>query len=77
MTFQAISRAQKLHTARYMAGQHFHNGHGGHVYSFSGCFGARNLEKIARALLQEFVVMLKKASVKAYLTTALLIQIPN
>ena len=67
MTFQAISRAQNLHTARYMAGQHFHNGHGGQVYSFSRCFGAQNLEKIGRAPLQGFVIMFKKASIKDHL----------
>ena len=34
MTFQAISRAQNLHTPRYMAGKQFHNDHGDQEYSF-------------------------------------------
>ena len=38
MTFQAISRAQNLHTPRYMAGKQFHNGHGGQEYRFFWVF---------------------------------------
>ena len=32
LTFQAISRAQKLYTARYMTDKHFHNAHEGQEY---------------------------------------------
>ena len=38
ITFQAISRAQNLHTPRYMAGKQFHNGHGGQEHYFLPVF---------------------------------------
>ena len=38
MTFQAIPRAQNLHTPRYKAGKHFHNGHGDQWYGFFTVF---------------------------------------
>ena len=48
MSFQAISSAQNLHTARYMAGQHFHNGHGIKNIRSSKLFGPeKNRKKLA------------------------------
>ena len=47
MTFQAISRAQNLHTPRYMAGKQFHNGHGGQEYYFLPVFYTQKFTKIS------------------------------
>ena len=57
MTFQAISRAQNLHTPRYMAGKQFHNGHGVKSIDCSGFFGPEKIEKIGGAPLQGILVL--------------------
>ena len=55
MTFQAISRAQNLHTPRYMAGKHFHKGHGVKNIGSSELFGPeKNRKNWGRPLARYF-----------------------